>query len=138
MDRTLILVKPDAFERRLTGEIIARFERKGLNITAMKLMTLDEQTARRHYAEHEGKDFYEPLVRFITEGPMVAMILEGRSAIEAARQIIGVTDGLEATPGSIRGDFALETRHNLVHASDSDESAAREIAIYFPELEDAG
>ncbi len=138
MDRTLILVKPDAFERRLTGEIIARFERKGLNITAMKLMTLDEQTARRHYGEHEGKDFYEPLVTFITSGPIVAMILEGRSAIDAARQIIGVTDGLEAAPGSIRGDFASETRRNLVHASDSDESADREIALYFPELDGAG
>ena len=138
MDRTLILVKPDAFERRLTGEIIARFERKGLSIVALKLMTLDEQTARRHYAEHEGKDFYEPLVAFITSGPMVAMILEGPSAIEAARQIIGVTDGLEAAPGSIRGDFALETRRNLVHGSDSEESADREIAIYFPELEGLG
>ena len=135
MDRSLILVKPDAFARRLTGEIIARFERKGLHITALKLMTLDEQTARRHYAEHEGKPFFEPLVTFITEGPMVAMILEGQSAIEAARQIVGVTDGLEAAPGSIRGDFALETRRNLVHASDSDESAEREIAIYFPELD---
>ncbi len=138
MDRTLILVKPDAFERRLTGEIIARFERKGLTIVALKLMTLDEQTARRHYGEHEGKDFYEPLVTFITSGPMVAMILEGPSAIEAARQIIGVTDGLEAAPGSIRGDLALETRRNLVHGSDSGESAEREIAIYFPELEDVG
>ena len=134
MDRTLILVKPDAFARRLTGEIIARFERKGLDIAAMKLMTVDEQTARRHYAEHEGKDFFEPLVTFITSGPIVAMILAGPSAIEAARQIIGVTDGLEAAPGSIRGDFALETRRNLVHGSDSDESAEREIAIYFPEL----
>ena len=135
MDRTLILVKPDAFERRLTGEIVGRFERKGLSIVAMKLMTLDEQTARRHYAEHEGRDFFEPLVAFITSGPMVAMILEGPSAIDAARQIIGVTDGLEAAPGSIRGDFALETRRNLVHASDSEESAEREIAIYFPDLE---
>ena len=101
-------------------------------------MTLYEQTARRHYAEHEGRPFFEALVAFITSGPMVAMILEGPSAIDAARQIIGVTDGLEAAPGSIRGDFALETRRNLVHASDSEESAEREIAIYFPDLEQVG
>ena len=130
-DRTLILVKPDAFARRLTGEIIARMERKGLHIAALKMMVLDEETARRHYGEHEGKDFYEPLVVFITSGPMVAMILEGPNAIEAARQVIGSTNGLEAAPGSIRGDYALETRRNLVHGSDSDESAAREIEIYF-------
>jgi len=133
MDRTLILVKPDAFARRLTGEIIARLERKGLHITALRMMTLDEQTARLHYAEHEGKPFFEPLVAFITSGPMVAMILEAPNAIDAARQLIGSTDGLDATPGSIRGDYALETRRNLVHASDSPESAAREIEIYFGE-----
>ena len=131
LDRTLILVKPDAFARRLTGEIIARMERKGLHIAALRMMTLDEDTARRHYGEHEGKDFYEPLVAFITSGPLVAMILEGPNAIEAARQLIGSTDGLQATPGSIRGDYALETRRNLVHGSDSPESAAREIEIYF-------
>ena len=131
MDRTLILVKPDAFARRLTGEIIARMERKGLQLVALKMMTLDEETARRHYAEHEGRDFFEPLVAFITSGPIVAMILEGPSAIEAARQVIGATDGLKAAPGSIRGDYALETRRNLVHGSDSPESAAREIGIYF-------
>ena len=133
MDRTLILVKPDAFARRLTGEIIARMERKGLQLVALKMMTLDEETARRHYAEHEGRDFFEPLVAFITSGPIVAMILEGPSAIEAARQVIGATDGLKAAPGSIRGDYALETRRNLVHGSDSPESAAREIEIYFGE-----
>jgi nucleoside-diphosphate kinase len=131
MDRTLILVKPDAFARRLTGEIIARMERKGLHIVALKMMTLDEETARHHYAEHEGRDFFEPLVAFITSGPIVAMILEGPSAIEAARQVIGATDGVKAAPGSIRGDYALETRRNLVHGSDSPESAAREIEIYF-------
>jgi nucleoside-diphosphate kinase len=120
MDRTLILVKPDAFERRLTGEIIA-----------LKLMTVDEDTAKRHYAEHVGKPFFDPLVAFITSGPMVAMILEGPNAIEAARQLIGSTNGLEASPGSIRGDYALETRRNLVHGSDSPESAEREIEIYF-------
>ncbi len=131
MDRTLILVKPDAFARHLTGEIIARFERKGLHLSALKLMTVDEQTARRHYAEHEGKPFFDGLVAFITSGPLVAMILEGPNAIEAARQLIGATNGFEAAPGSIRGDYALEVRRNLVHGSDSRESAEREIAIYF-------
>jgi len=131
MDRTLILIKPDAFARHLTGEIIARFERKGLHIAALKLMTVDEDTAKRHYEEHTGMPFFDALVAFVTSGPMVAMILEGPSAIEAARQIIGSTNGLEASPGSIRGDYALETRRNLVHGSDSPESAEREIEIYF-------
>jgi len=131
MDRTLILVKPDAFARRLTGEIITRFERKGLQLTAMRLMTLDEQTARRHYGEHEGQSFFDDLVAFITSGPLVAMILEGPNAVAAARQLIGATNGIEAAPGSIRGDYATETKRNLVHGSDSAESAEREIAIYF-------
>ena len=131
MDRTLILVKPDAFARRLTGEIITRFERKGLQLVAMKLMTLDELTARRHYAEHEGQAFFDDLVAFITSGPLVAMILEGPNAVAAARQLIGATNGIEAAPGSIRGDYATETKRNLVHGSDSAESAEREIAIYF-------
>jgi nucleoside-diphosphate kinase len=131
MDRTLILVKPDAFARRLTGEVIARFERKGLHLTDLKLMTLDEQTAKRHYAEHEGKPFFDGLVSFITSGPIVAMVLEGPNAIEAARQLIGSTNGIEAAPGSIRGDFGLEVRRNLVHGSDSPESAEREIALFF-------
>ena len=133
MDRTLILVKPDAFARGLTGEIIARFERKGLHLAALKLMTLDDETAKRHYAEHEGKPFFDGLVAFITSGPMVAMILEGPNAIEAARQLIGATNPLEAAPGSIRGDFGLEVQTNMVHGSDSPESAEREIAIYFAE-----
>jgi nucleoside-diphosphate kinase len=133
MDRTLILVKPDAFARHLTGEIIARFERKGLHLAALKMMTLDEATAKRHYAEHEGKPFYDPLVAFITSGPIVAMILEGANAVEAARQIIGSTNGIEANTGSIRGDYALEVRRNLVHGSDSPESAEREAAIFFGE-----
>jgi nucleoside-diphosphate kinase len=131
MDRTLILVKPDAFARHLTGQIIARFERKGLQLAALKMMTVDEELAKRHYAEHEGKPFYEPLVDFITSGPIVAMVLEGPNAIQAARQLIGTTNGLEAAPGSIRGDFAIEVRRNLVHGSDSLESAAREIALFF-------
>jgi nucleoside-diphosphate kinase len=131
MDRTLILVKPDAFARRLTGEIIARFERKGLHLAELKRMTLDEDTARRHYAEHVGKPFFDGLVSFITSGPIVAMVLEGPNAIEASRQLIGSTNGIEAAPGSIRGDLALEVRRNLVHGSDSPESAAREIALFF-------
>jgi nucleoside-diphosphate kinase len=131
MDRTLILVKPDAFARRLTGEIIARLERKGLHLAELKRLTLDEDTARRHYAEHAGKPFFDGLVSFITSGPIVAMVLEGPNAIEASRQLIGSTNGIEAAPGSIRGDFALEVRRNLVHGSDSPESAAREIALFF-------
>src|SRR5215216_8002229 len=108
MDRTLILVKPDAFARGLTGEILARFERKGLRISAMKHMQMDKELAEQHYAEHEGKPFFGELVDFITSGPLVAMILEGHEAVKAARQVIGATDPLEAAPGSIRGDFALE------------------------------
>jgi nucleoside-diphosphate kinase len=134
MDRTLILVKPDAFARGLTGEIIARFERKGLTIAALELMTLDEATARQHYAEHDGKPFFGELVDFITSGPLVALVLEGHEAVKAARQVIGATNPLEAAPGSIRGDFALEVGQNMVHGSDSDESAAREAALFFPDL----
>jgi nucleoside-diphosphate kinase len=134
LDRTLILVKPDAFARHLTGEILTRFERKGLRLVAMKMMSVSEDLAREHYGEHEGRDFYEPLVTFITSGPIVAMILEGPRAIEAARQIIGSTDAVHAAPGSIRGDYALEVRRNLVHGSDSAESAAREIGLFFPDL----
>jgi nucleoside-diphosphate kinase len=134
MDRTLILVKPDAFARNLTGEIISRFERKGLRIAALKLMTVSDDLARRHYAEHEGKPFFGELVDFITSAPLVAMVLEGREAVKAARQVIGATDPLEAVSGSIRGDFAIEVGQNMVHGSDSDESAARETQLFFPEL----
>ena len=131
MDRTLILVKPDAFARQLTGEIIARFERKGLQLAELEKMTVTEDLARRHYAEHEGRPFFEDLVTFITSGPIVAMVLEGPNAVEGARQLIGATDGVKAAPGSIRGDHALEMQRNLVHGSDSAESAAREIALFF-------
>src|SRR6201988_1184078 len=134
MERTLILIKPDAFARNLSGEIIARFERKGLRLVAMNLMTMTRELASRHYAEHEGKPFYEELVTFITSGPLVAMVLEGEQAVTAARQVIGATNPLEATPGSIRGDFAIAVGTNMVHGSDSDESAAREAALFFPEL----
>src|SRR3954468_6971710 len=131
MDRTLILVKPDAFARNLTGEIIARFERKGLRIAALKHMTMDTQLAEQHYAEHEGKAFFGELVAFITRGPLVAAVLEGDEAVVAARQVIGATNPLEAAPGSIRGDYALEVTFNLVHGSDADESAEREIETWF-------
>src|SRR2546423_9587233 len=134
MDKTLILVKPDAFARGLTGEIIARFERKGLRITALKHMTVGEELAVKHYAEHEGKPFFGELVEFITSGPLVAMVLEGYEAVVAARQVIGATNPLEAGTGSIRGDYALEVGQNMVHGSDSNESAEREPNLFFPEL----
>jgi nucleoside-diphosphate kinase len=134
MDRTLILVKPDAFERRLTGEIIRRFERKGLTIVAMRHMTVDRELAEEHYAEHRGKPFFGDLVDFITGGPLVAMVLEGYEAVASARQVIGATNPLEAAPGSIRGDFGLEVQTNLVHGADSPESARRETALFFPDL----
>ena len=134
MERTLILVKPDAFARNLTGEIIARFERKGLRLVALTLMTMSRELAGRHYAEHEGKSFYEELVTFITSGPLVAMVLEGESAVEAARQVIGATNPLQAATGSIRGDYAIAVGQNMVHGSDSTESAAREVGLFFPEL----
>jgi nucleoside-diphosphate kinase len=134
MDRTLILVKPDAFARNLTGEIIARFERKGLRIAALKQMQMDRALAEQHYAEHLEKPFFGELADFITSGPLVAMVLEGHEAVVAARQVIGATNPLEAAPGSIRGDFALETGQNMVHGSDSNESAEREAGLFFPEL----
>ena len=134
MDRTLILVKPDAFARGLTGEIINRFERRGLKISALKAMTLSRELAERHYAEHSERPFFGELVEFITSGPLVAMVLEGQDAVRAARQTIGATDPLEAETGSIRGDLALAKGQNLVHGSDSDESAARETALFFAEL----
>ena len=134
MDRTLILVKPDAFERGLTGEIVARFERKGLRIVAMKHMTVERPLAEEHYAEHRERPFFGDLVDFITGGALVAMVLEGDAAVTAARQVIGATNPLEAAPGSIRGDFGLEVQTNLVHGSDSAESAARETGLFFPEL----
>jgi nucleoside-diphosphate kinase len=134
MDRTLILVKPDAFGRGLTGEIIARFERKGLKIAALRHMTLERDRAEEHYEEHKERPFFGELVEFITGGPLVAMVLEGHEAVKAARQVIGATNPLEATTGSIRGDYALEVGQNMVHGSDSNESAERESKIFFPEL----
>jgi len=132
MERTLILVKPDAYARSLTGEIVARFERKGLRPVNLSVMTMTAELAERHYAEHVEKPFFPELSAFITSGPLVAIVLEGESAIAAARQVIGATNPLEASPGSIRGDLALITGENLVHGSDSPESAEREIGIFFP------
>jgi nucleoside-diphosphate kinase len=134
MERTLILVKPDAFARNLTGEILVRFERKGLRLAALQQMTMTRELAERHYAEHEGKPFYEELVGFITSGPLVAMVLEGEQAVTAARQVIGATNPLDAATGSIRGDYAVEVGQNMVHGSDSAESATREVSLFFPEL----
>jgi nucleoside-diphosphate kinase len=134
VDRTLILVKPDAFARGLTGEILARFERKGLRIAALKLVTTPRDTAETHYAEHRERPFFGELVDFITSGPLVAAVLEGDDVVKATRQLIGATNPLEAAPGSIRGDFAIEVGQNLVHGSDSPESADREVNIWFPEL----
>ena len=134
MERTLILAKPDAYARSLSGEILARFERKGLAPVALRVLTMTRELAERHYAEHIEKPFFGELAEFITSGPLVAMVLEGRSAVAAARQVIGATNPLEAAAGSIRGEFAVATGENLVHGSDSVESAAREIAIFFPDL----
>ena len=134
MDRTLILVKPDAFARGLTGEILARFERKGLKIISLRGLTVTKGLAEQHYAEHSERPFFGELVEFITSGPIVAAVLEGVGAVKAARQVIGATDPLEAATGSIRGDFAVEMGQNMVHGSDSPESAAREAALFFPEL----
>ncbi|HET7177546.1 MAG TPA: nucleoside-diphosphate kinase [Solirubrobacterales bacterium] len=134
MSRTLILVKPDAFERALSGEVIARFERKGLRIAALKTMKAGEEVAHEHYAEHAEKPFFGELVEFITGGTLVAMVLEGHEAVAAARQVIGATNPVEAAPGSIRGDYALEVGQNMVHGSDAPESAAREVGLFFPEL----
>jgi nucleoside-diphosphate kinase len=134
MERTLILVKPDAFARNLTGEIIARFERKGLRLVALQQLTMSRELAERHYAEHAGKPFFEELVGFITSGPLVAMALEGDHAVVAARQVIGATNPIEASPGSIRGDYAIAVGQNMVHGSDSPESGVRELGLFFPDL----
>jgi nucleoside-diphosphate kinase len=134
VERTLILVKPDAFARNLTGEIIARFERKGLRLVALEQMTISRELGSEHYVEHEGKPFYGELVDFITSGPLVAMVLSGDQAITAARQVIGATNPLEASPGSVRGDYAIAVGQNMVHGSDSPESAEREVKLFFPDL----
>ena len=133
-ERTLVLVKPDAVRRGLIGEILGRYERKGLRVVAMDLRVVDSALADAHYAEHVNKSFYPPLREFITGGPLVALVLEGDSAIDVVRAMNGATDGRKAAPGTVRGDLALSTSENLVHASDSPESAKREIDLWFPGL----
>jgi nucleoside-diphosphate kinase len=132
--RSFVLLKPDAVDRGLVGAIVSRFEAKGLKIVAMEYRQVDADLADQHYAEHVERDFYPPLRAFVTAGPSVAMVLEGDQAIDVVRAINGATDGRKAAPGTIRGDFALSNRENLVHGSDSEESAAREIALWFPDL----
>jgi nucleoside-diphosphate kinase len=132
MERTFVMVKPDGVRRRLAGEVIKRIEAKGYSIVEMKLFTIDEDLAKRHYAEHTEKPFFGELVSFITSGPVVAMVVEGDDAVKGSRQIMGATNPLEAVPGSIRGDFASVITENIVHGSDSPESATREIGLFFP------
>jgi nucleoside-diphosphate kinase len=130
-DRTLVICKPDAVERRLVGEIVSRLERKGLRITQMRMETISKETAGQHYGEHQGKPFYDDLVAFITRGPAVLMVVEGPEAFSVVRTLMGTTNPRQAAPGTIRGDLAIELTENLVHGSDSAESAAREIALFF-------
>ena len=132
--RTLVLLKPDAVRRGLVGEILSRFESKGLTVVALEQRQIDGAQADAHYAEHVERDFYPPLRTFVTSGPLVALVLEGDEAIEVVRALNGATDGRKAAPGTIRGDLSLSNRENLVHGSDGEESAAREIALWFPEL----
>ncbi|AZN40721.1 nucleoside-diphosphate kinase [Paenibacillus albus] len=131
MERTFLMVKPDGVQRGLIGEIVSRFERKGLKLVAAKFMMITPELAERHYAEHIGKPFYPPLVAFVTSGPVFAMVWQGDNVIGLTRALIGKTDALEAAPGTIRSDFAVHTNFNLIHGSDSPQSAAREIGIFF-------
>jgi nucleoside-diphosphate kinase len=131
MEKTLILLKPDCVHRRLVGEVVQRFEQKGLRLAALKLVQADRQLAERHYAVHKGKPFYDSLLSFLTSGPTVALVWEGREAVAVARTLMGATDGTKAPPATIRGDFALSVQNNLVHGSDSPENAAIEIALWF-------
>ena len=135
IERTLVIIKPDAVQRRLIGEIITRFERRGLRIIAMKLVRIDRPLAERHYAEHRGKPFYEALLEFITTAPAVVMLLEGYEAISAVRRMLGATDPAQAEPGTIRADYAMQTRYNLVHGSDAPATAVREISLFFSDAE---
>lgn len=132
---TLVLIKPDAVRRGLVGEILSRFEKKGLRIRGLKMLKMSRDLAEKLYEAHRGKDFYSPLIEFMTSGPVVAVVLEGESAIEVVRSMIGPTDGTKAPPGTIRGDYSLSNRENLVHASDSKENAEREIKLFFREDE---
>ena len=135
MERTLVFVKPDGVNRRLIGKIIQRFEEKGLKIVGLKLIQISDELAKTHYEEHEGKPFYEPLVKFVTSGPVALMVLEGQHAISTTRNLVGATFGAEAAPGTIRGDFGISNRYNLIHASDGPESAQKEIARFFTDVD---
>lgn len=138
MQQTLILLKPDAVQRRLIGEITRRFETKGLRLVGLKLVKAPRELAEKHYAVHKGKPFYESLLGFLTSGPTVAMVWEGREAVAACRNLMGITDGVKAAPGTVRGDFALSVQNNLVHGSDSPENAVVEIALWFTPAELVG
>lgn len=135
MERTLVIIKPDGVQRQLVGPIIARLEQRGLKIVALKMMQVSQELAREHYAIHEGKTFFEPLIKYITSAPVVSMIVEGPKAIEATRNTMGATNPIQATPGTIRADYALEIGRNLVHGSDGPETAAAEIALWFDQSE---
>ena len=134
IEKTLVLVKPDGVKKHICGEVISRFERKGLEVEAIKMIQVPEELAKKHYAEHEGKGFFKDLIAFITSGPVLAMVIKGENAVAAVRQINVATDPLKAVPGSIRGDFATSIDENVVHASDAPETAEREIGLWFPEL----
>lgn len=134
IEKTLVLVKPDGVKKHICGEVISRFERKGLEVEAIKMIQVPEELAKKHYAEHEGKGFFKDLIAFITSGPVLAVVIKGENAVAAVRQINGATDPLKAVPGSIRGDFATSIDENVVHASDAPETAEREIGLWFPEL----
>ena len=134
MEKTLVLVKPDGVQKKICGEVISRFERKGLSIDAIRMEQISPELAKKHYAVHEGKPFFDGLIQFITSGPLLAMVISGENAMAAVRQINGATNPIEAVPGSIRGDFATSIDENIVHASDAPETAAQEIALWFPEL----
>jgi nucleoside-diphosphate kinase len=131
MEKSLVLIKPDAVQRGLAGEIISRLEKKGLKIVAMRMLRMDEALAQRHYAVHNGKPFYEDLVRFITSGPIIAIVFQGNNAVEAIRQMAGLTDPAKASTGTIRGDMGMDIGHNLIHGSDSLENASTEIDLFF-------
>ncbi|MEE1349705.1 MAG: nucleoside-diphosphate kinase [Dialister hominis] len=134
IEKTLVLVKPDGVKKHICGEVISRFERKGLEVEAIKMIQVPEELAKKHYAEHEGRGFFKDLIAFITSGPVLVMVIKGENAVAAVRQINGATDPLKAVPGSIRGDFATSIDENVVHASDAPETAEREIGLWFPEL----
>jgi nucleoside-diphosphate kinase len=135
--RTLVLVKPDGVKKGLIGEIVSRLEKKGLKIAAMRMLQMDKALARRHYAVHDGKPFFAGLVDFITSGPIVAVVVEGEKSVEVVRKLMGETDPVKAAPGTIRGDYGLDIGENLIHGSDSEENAQKEIALFFPDLKPA-